>query len=363
MQDSTSQQASAVPPQRHAPPDPWADFFAVYLDLGYALHQEFAREAEYHSAAAALEDLLQKIREGDPHSDWHREIVHEVIKRFRGKSKEILWQDSSYFDEELLLFPGIDSIDISKIWRERPLYRTGLWQFVEQLFVIGNVCLHPNRKDKFLQIVRQLKQMKNPELASMQPEETEEEDISGVVQGMAQMFGMGDNPAMGELMTDLAKHMHTTMSQSANPMELLQSMISGDMSCLGDLEQRMQAKIADKMATGELTEADFEQQREGMLQNFGGMEGLMQMAGGLGLEIPEEGTAGQAMDAELPGNAKMSQQQRAQLALQQRERVMQLAAGQHPRPQQQQQQPRRRPSSSGKKSKKKKKKTSSHQRK
>jgi hypothetical protein len=298
--------------QQRPQPDPWADFFGVYLDLGYALHGEIQRDPSLTESAQQLEEFLQKVREGDPHSEWHRGIVYEVIKRFRGKSKDILFQEPSYFEEELKLFPGIDGIDIAKLWRERPLYRNGLWQWVEQLFVIGNVCLHPNRKHKFLKVVRQLKQMKQG--ITEAPEE-EEEDISGVVQGMAEMFGMGDNPAMGELMTDLAKHMHQTMSTSENPMGLLQSMISGDMGCLGDLEQRMQQKIAHKMETGELTEADFERQREGMLQNFGGMEGLMQMANGLGLEVPNgEGE-----------NGELTYGQREQLALQQREIVMRQA--------------------------------------
>lgn len=337
--------------QRPPPPDPWADFFGVYLDLGYALHQEFARAGDGEGtseAATQLEAFLQQIRSGDPHSEWHRNIVHEVIKRFRGKSKEILWQDPSYFDEPLLLFPGVDGIDIAKLWQEHQLYRNALWQWVEQLFVIGNVCLHPNRKDKFLQIVKQLKEMKSGEPASMQPEQEEEEDLDGVVQGMAQMFGMGDNPAMMEIMTDLTKHMHTTMTQSANPMELLQSMISGDMSALGDLDQRIQSKIATKLESGELTEEDFERQSQGMMQNFGGMEGLMQMAGGLGLQVPEGGTAGAALDAEL-AEPHLTQEQ----LLQHRERLMQMAAGGQ---QQQQQQPRRSSSkSSNKKSKKNKK--------
>lgn len=353
MQNTNESQQPPVntkKPLNQQRPDPWADFFGVYLDLGYALHQEFARAADdagVNESATQLEAFLQQIREGDPHSEWHRNIVHEVIKRFRGKSKEILWQDPSYFDQPLLLFPGVDGIDIARLWKEHQLYRNALWQWVEQLFVIGNVCLHPNRKDKFLQIVKQLKQLKSGEPASMQPAEEEpEEDLDGVVQGMAQMFGMGDNPAMMEIMTDLTKHMHTTMTQSANPMQLLQSMISGDMSVLGDLDQRIQSKIATKLETGELTEEDFERQSQGMMQNFGGMEGLMQMAGGLGLQVPEGGTAGAALDAEL-AEPHLSEEQ----ILQHRERLMQMAAGGG-----QQQQPRHiSTKSNNKKSKKNKK--------
>jgi len=295
--------------------DPWTDFFRVYIDLGHALLDEFKRDESVElQEINKLKDLLVKIEEGESGSRWHRDLVHDVIKRFRNKSKDILFQDPKYFDAPLCLFPGIDGIDIAKMWQERPMYRDGLWQWIEQLYVIGNVCLHPNRKDKFLDIVKQLKRMRQglPEQpVEQQPEEND--DISGVVQGMAQMFGMDDNPAMSELMTDLAKHMHTTMSETANPMDLLQSMISGDMSCLGDLQGRMEQKISDKISTGELTEEDFERQQQGMMQNFGGMEGLMKMAGGLGLN-----TEGLSTPQEVIDQTIVQQQQPLQQLQQQR---------------------------------------------
>lgn len=274
------------PPQPQ--PNPWQDFFNVYLDLGYMLHAEIARDPASKESADALEHFLTGIREdANPRSDKCRAIVHEVIKQFRGKSREIIFQEPSYFDTELHLFPGVDGVDIAALWRSHPLYRNGLWQYIEQLYVIGNVCLHPNRKNDFLQAVRKLKGLRNPEL--VQPddeEEEEEEDMDAIIENMAGQFGMGDNPAMKQLMGTMARSLHGTMTQSDNPMGLLQSILSGDMSALGGLEAQMTQEIESKLESGELTEADFQQSRDGMMNQFGGMQGLMGMAQGLGLQVP-----------------------------------------------------------------------------
>jgi hypothetical protein len=277
-------------------PNPWKDFFETYLDLGYALHAEIARDPQLTETSAQLQTFLHKIRdENDPMCESSRTIVHEVIQRFRNKSKQILYQDPSYFDEELFLFPSIQ-LDVAQLWRERPLYRNGLWQWIEQLYVIGNVCLHPNRKDKFLQAVRELKASRNNALVPVsQPQEDggEEENMDQVVDQMASMFGMDANPAMKQMMSKMAKSLHGKMSSTDNPMEMLQSIVSGDLSSLGDLQQEMETDITNSIQSGQLTEADFQRSRDGMMQKFGGMEGLMQMAQGMGLQVPEGASAPQ----------------------------------------------------------------------
>lgn len=273
-------------------PDPWKDFFDVYLDLGHALQAEIARDPQMTDTAQQLGEFLHSIRaENDPRSGKCRDIVHEVIKRFRNKSKQILYQEPSYFDNELLLFPSI-ALDVATLWRERPLYRNGLWQWIEQLYIIGNVCLHPNRKDQFLQAVRQLKQAKNgvPPIAVEGADDgtapVEEENMDAVVDQMAQMFGMGENPAMKGFMAKMARSLHGKMANAENPMGMLQAVISGDLSALGDLQQEMEKDITAAVESGEVSEADFAKSREGMIQRFGGMDGLMQMAQGMGLQVP-----------------------------------------------------------------------------
>lgn len=293
-------------------PDPWKDFFDVYLDLGHALHAEISRDPQLTELSAQLHTFLQQIRlENNPHSEKCREIVHEVIKRFRNKSKQILFQDSHYFDEELLLFPSI-GIDVAHLWRERPLYRNGLWQWIEQLYIIGNVCLHPNRKDQFLQAVRQLKHARNggPIMQAPEPNEPAEEDMDGVVDQMAQMFGMADNPAMKGFMTKMAKSLHGKMANAENPMGLLQSIVSGDLSALGDVQQEMEKEITAAVEAGEVSEADFERSRDGMMQQFGGMDGLMQMAQGMGLQVPGQ-PGGQDMAAQYQNQSARPPQAKA----------------------------------------------------
>ena len=270
-------------------PNPWKDFFIVYQELAKALRDELARDSSTGVAETlrTFDTFIEKLNTGDSHDDWHRELVHEVIARFRGKSKAIIFQEASYFDEPLLLFPGIDGVDIAKLWQEHPVYRQGLWAWIEQLFIIGNVCLHPNRKDKFLQTVKQLRASK-PGAQPVAAEEPEE-NMDEVIQGIAGMFGVQqDNPMFG-MMTKLAGRMKNTMETTDNPMALLQQMMSGDMSSLGDLQQEFQTEIEQKIQSGEMSAEELQRQRDGMLQNFGGMQGLMQMAGQLGLNPPGAG--------------------------------------------------------------------------
>jgi hypothetical protein len=296
-------------------PNPWKDFFHAYLDLGYALQSEIARDVEMSDQSAKLLSFLREISEqidcaggaeADPKSttDRCRQIVHEVIARFRNKSKQIIFQDVSFFDEELMLFPSID-LDVAKLWRERPLYRTSLWHHIEQLYIIGNVCLHPNRKDQFLQAVKQLKAQAKPQgqavdegvAVAVAPEEEEEEDMDTVVNTMASMFGMDQNPAMKRMMAKMAKSLHGTMSSSENPMAMLQSIVSGDLSALGNLQEEMEKDISASIESGELTEADFAKSRDGMMQKVGGMDKLMQMAQEIGLQ------PGQPLSTQTPANA------------------------------------------------------------
>jgi hypothetical protein len=282
--------------------NPWTDFFGVYVELANALRGELDHSAD-SATLQRLDDFLIKISEGNSQDEWHKSVVHEVIARFRGKSQAILHNSPSYFDEPLMLFPGIDGLDISKLWKEHPLYRSGLWGWIEQIYIIGNVCLHPNRKDKFLQVVRQIKALKpGSNISADAPAEDEdEEDVVGVVNGIAEMMGIGNNPLMKEMMGEVALTMQKTMKNATNPMELIQSMLNGDTSALGNLQQRMQTKMAEKIESGELTAEDLERQREGMLQQFGGLNGLLGMAKGMGLDVgPMANQAGVAAESVTP---------------------------------------------------------------
>jgi hypothetical protein len=262
---------------------PWEDFFKVYVELAQAIRGELTDA----NRCQQMDNFIAKLQGGTSQDEWHKHIVHEVIARFRGKSKDILHQNYEYFNEPLLLFPEIDTVDIAELWRSHPMYRNGIWAWIEQIYIIGNVCLHPNRKDKFLQIVRQIKATKPGSTIApiAAANEEEPEDVQEVVKGIANMMGIDGNSAMMEMMGEVAQHMQKTMTSSSNPMELIQAMMNGDTTPLGDLQERMQAKMAQKIQSGEISEADLERQREGMLQKFGGMDGMLQMASGLGLDV------------------------------------------------------------------------------
>lgn len=255
--------------------DPWKDFLQFYIELASAIQSEIQ--------SPELQTHLDSVMQLNPKE--LRPLVKFVCDQFDGHSKAILFRLPEFFEtQSLKIFQSVD-FDLSEQWKARPMWRKSIWEWVERLFVIGNVCLHPNRKDKFLQAVRKLKmQQQQREVDESLGQPDEEEDVEGVVNGMAQMFGLPPDSPMNEFMSDLAIHMQQKMTQSDNPMALLQSMMNGDMSVLDDVNEKIQAKIEAKIESGELTEEDFQRQQEGMMQNFGGISGLMQMASNLGLE-------------------------------------------------------------------------------
>lgn len=261
---------------------PWDDFFKVYVELAQAIRGELTDEGRCQQ----MDRFIEKLQGGNSQDEWHKHIVHEVIARFRGKSKEILVQDYEYFNHPLMLFPDIDTVDIAELWRTHPMYRNGIWAWIEQIYIIGNVCLHPNRKDKFLQIVRQIKATRpGSTLAPIAAANEEEpEDLNEVIKGVAGMMGIDSSSPMMEMMGEVAQHMQKTMA-NGNPMEMIQAMMNGDTTPLGDLQERMQAKMAQKIQSGEISEADLQNQREAMLEKFGGMNGMLQMASGMGLDV------------------------------------------------------------------------------
>jgi hypothetical protein len=266
------------------PSNPWDDFFHVYVEFATAVRGESNDQQQ----VAKLDELLTHIKNGNSQDELHKAIVHDVIEKFKGKSQQIIWQDPQYFNEPLQLFYHVD-IDIAELWHRHPLYRGGIWGWVEQIYIIGNVCLHPNRKDRFLQAVKELKRSKpgNEQDEGLIDGDEIEDNLDGVINGITQMFGMGDNPAMKEMMSEVAQQMHNTMKNTNNPMALIQSMLSGDTSCLGDLEQRMQAKMQQKIQNGEITTEELERQQATLMNQFGGLQGIGRMAQQMGVQLPE----------------------------------------------------------------------------
>lgn len=283
---------------------PWDDFFKVYVELALAVRGELTDDSKRQQ----MDTFIGKLQGGATQDEWHKHIVHEVISRFRGKSKEILVQDYKYFDHPLMLFPDVETVDIAELWRSHPMYRNGIWAWIEQIYIIGNVCLHPNRKDKFLQIVRQIKATRPGStlapIAETESNEEEPEDLNEVIKGVAGMMGIDSSSPMMEMMGEVAQHMQKTMA-NGNPMEMIQAMMNGDTTPLGDLQERMQAKMAQKIQSGEISETDLQKQREAMLEKFGGMNGMLQMASGMGLDVgPLSAAAGVPVPPPTKGQAK-----------------------------------------------------------
>lgn len=331
------EQPQSEQPQR---PDPWVDFFKVYLDLMEALKQEVARDEGTEAIVKGLDDQAAAVRAGDVHDEQHRELAKQISDKFVGKSKQILLRVDAFFDEQLELCPGVD---IARMWRSREMYRHGIWEWIEQLYVIGNVCLHPSKAPDFLRVVRKLKEVRraqepNPDAAIG----LEEENIDEVVGDISQMLGFGDNPAMHRMMTKMTKHMSEKMQSCDDPMSMITSMFSGDMSGLAGLQEEMEAEMAAGLESGELNEEEMEQQAGQMMERFGGMGGIMQMASGLGLDIPQDGgaTLENAMPDPYPQRQQQQQQQLTpeQLAwMQQQQQQQQLTPKQQALAQQQQQ--------------------------
>lgn len=228
----------------------WHNFLTTYQLLADGIACEIDNQ----------EETLERVREQlgsrkEVPTEFHVACAKHAANCFVGKSAILLKRDPAIFDDALTLFPD-SPVDVSAIWHKRPLTRATLWDLVERTFILGNMCARPGRREQFLQTVQRLKANLKREHAPPANDDAPPVLPPDAVQAITQMFGI-DNPAMKTIFNDIVGDMHNALQSADNPQEMVQRLLSGDMSALArkdEYEARMQASVdAGEVSLDELS--------------------------------------------------------------------------------------------------------------
>lgn len=212
-----------------------------------------------------VEDLQQTLPEhtdefekfmlqyDDISSENENNIVKTIMKPIKSYSKQILSHNDSMFENEVEWL----GINFSKMWNEDGLSdytKFFIWQYIEDIYILGNLYLNPNKRELFLQAVKRIKEKYPAPLPPMpvdfpaavgdQPIQIEENQINDATEHLKTIFA--GNDVLQDLVGDIAQNVGKAL-QNNNPQELMMSLMSGDHSAFGDLFQDMDKKYGDKL--------------------------------------------------------------------------------------------------------------------
>lgn len=235
-------------------------------------------------------------------------------------SKNILLRNDCIFDKPLQIIDGLDLSEIrGKMSGEN---KHVILDYMEHLYVLSYLCLFPDKKDRFLKVVYNLKsqatqfdhvqngiddnnlvyqQPQVPVMPFTPPQQVPgdaaqnfqpptQEHIQNTVGQINQILGVGqggDDNFMGDMINDIAQHVGKSLQGGGgNPQDMLMSLLSGDMSMFGDLIQDVSTKFDAKIQNGEIDEQALFQQTQQMMQSFQGIPGMANMANMAGMAMP-----------------------------------------------------------------------------
>jgi hypothetical protein len=188
------------------------------------------------------------------------------------------------FSDELMCLGGIDlaglynSTDKTSQW--------AIQQYLETLYISGNVFLKPHKKKQFLQAVTKIKSKYNKQLIPTIPGEMfNDQSIQGALGQLQGIFG-GDSGIMGEMLGDVTGMVGNAL-KNHDPNQLLQDMLSGDMSKFGDVFKHMDEKYGERLQNEPFDEKQLMQNASRAMKSVGNsvlnsnstapdMSGLMQ---------------------------------------------------------------------------------------
>jgi hypothetical protein len=224
-------------------------------------------------------------------------IIRPVVKRLNGHSKDILFKNGCMFGSPLLLFN--DSCDISELWRKQSAEgKKVIWDFIEQLYVIGYIVVYPEKKTKFLELVRALKQQNAQSQSASnqqddtaieqapqpraqqppvpQPQRVENPDMERAISDLNAMLGLQAGGPMSDVMADVALGVDEVMRREADPTVLFQKMLRGDPEVFEGMLQRVGPGLEQKIQSGQIDREELERQAQSM---YGKVQGITSQLG------------------------------------------------------------------------------------
>lgn len=286
-------QPDAQTPQPHSQPqrDPFVDYKELF--------KSFMENIEWEHNTSLIEKSTELSDE-----DYVNFIVKPLTKELGKFTRDILFREPQLFVDSKLKFPSfsvvlndenISSFDVCEFYNKIPEFaRFGFWEYIEQLYVLGNLIIHhsPEKKHKFLELIKTLKHQKHQEDINKMKEHgpqsqhlNQDQGYDQAMQNLNSMFGFEEGHPMQAIFGDITKKVESLVNESSNPMELMTDIMSGNMSKFGGVMDELSASVEKRIENGEINKDEFQNQLQTIAQRVsgggGGMPGF-DMSGILG---------------------------------------------------------------------------------
>ena len=185
--------------------------------------------------------------------------------------------------------PLIKDLSLKRVWESSisDNTRNAIWKYLETITIL-NISIHSNQelqkalsclgneepveiKDK--KTAKDLKQLKqlSENLTQENEETTDTESSNGMEDLMGGLSGLM-NSNIGTIAKEVAESseiqsLFGNMDQNANPMEMMQSLMSGD--AMGNIFKNINTVIEKKVETGEMNQDTLQKEAEGLYGNMG----------------------------------------------------------------------------------------------
>lgn len=247
------------------------DFFQSFIEFMTDMQETFP---DCRDSLEQFEDSIIEMKDQERRND----AIKLVLEPLKCHSREILTHDNEMFAKP---FECLGGIDLSSVFHSTdPHTQFAIWQYLETLYVSGNMELKPHKKEQFLQAVLKIKQKYGvqPPPAFELPELSENfaainpEQINQATNHLQQLFG--GNEVMGGIIGDVANKIGDVL-QNKDPKMVLQSLMSGDTSVIGqDFFASMDQKYGEQLEENPINQEDMMQNANQMLTGMmGGSEG------------------------------------------------------------------------------------------
>jgi hypothetical protein len=130
----------------------------ITFEKFWTLINEFVEDLQ-HTLPEHTDDFEKfMLQYDDISAENENDIVKTIMKPIKSYSKQILSHNEDMFQEHQIEWMGIN---FSEMWGESGLSdytKFFIWQYIEDIYILGNLILNPGKRDVFLQAVKRIKQ-------------------------------------------------------------------------------------------------------------------------------------------------------------------------------------------------------------
>tara|TARA_B100001123_G_scaffold331384_1_gene373651 strand:+ start:126 stop:1088 length:963 start_codon:yes stop_codon:yes gene_type:complete len=211
------------------------------------------------------------------------QLLQDFLKVIQDNNDLISQRNHLFFLDDT---PLIKDLSLKRVWESSISEKTrnAIWKYLETITII-NISIHSNQelqkalsclgneepveiKDK--KTAKDLKQLK--QLSENLTQENEETTDTEGSNGIEDLMGGLMNSNIGTIAKEVAESseiqsLFGNMDQNANPMEMMQSLMSGD--AMGNIFKNINTVIEKKVETGEMNQDTLQKEAEGLYGNMG----------------------------------------------------------------------------------------------